>query len=71
MGQVFTKREQPVGRLREEREHSMSYKIVQDHCTQGKTEDWRMRLREMGDGWEDVVKVSVHLRALKHVNIKD
>ena len=38
---------------------------------QGKTEDWRRRLREMGDGWEDLVKVSVHLKALKHVSIKD
>lgn len=52
-------------------EHSMSYNIGQDHSMQGKTEDWRRRLREMGDGWEDLVKVSVHLKALKHVSSKD
>lgn len=49
----------------------MSYNIGQDHSMQGKTEDWRRRLREMGDGWEDLVKVSVHLKALKHVSSKD
>ena len=55
----------------EKSEHSMSYKIGQDHSMQGKTEDWRRRLREMGDGWEDLVKVSVHLKGLKHISIKD
>jgi len=49
----------------------MSYNIGQDHSMQGKTEDWGRRLREMGDGWEDLVKVSVHLKALKHVSSKD
>lgn len=73
MGQVFTKREQlfVMGRLREDSEHSVSCEVGQDHSTQDKTEAWRSRLREMGGGWEDLAKVSGHLRALKHARIKD
>ena len=59
MGRVFAKRKQPVGRLREDSKHDISYKLGQEHSRQGKETGqqpaFKISMRGSGD-FRDISK---------------